>query len=570
MKQPEIQTPHDLFNSDSRYKAPVYQRLYVWGGEELEGLLDDIDSIEVGYSQFLGAIVLKDLGKAKGPTSPNHYLIIDGQQRLTTLYMIFSVLAHIAQEHGDSKSADYIAKRYLANSSKEFEGQPKLVPTVQDREALWKLLDDQVSGVEWDFKSDAADQKKGGQKITRQWKRIFDHYKKMLIVDGELDKEKLLENLQKVQSNVRFICITLDQNDDANDIFSKLNAKGVPLELADLVRNEIFSKFPIDEPGKADSFYTKHWHPFEKSFPDDSLDAFFPIYSYIAFKGKVTKSNSFPKLQEVWRSLKPPAILSELKAYSPYYSSLISFEKNKNFSNELNGMVERFSRMPRTTVTWPFLIEVLRNAESGELSQKDAVKTLEIIEAFLVRRSIIGIEPTGLHAVFKGLWDKTNGSPKEVLANVVTRTIQCPDDQELLGVLMSEPSDTRVILKYVLEEYERDFRKANKYDPAPTDAATLEHILPQNLSSTWADIFSEDKHKRLIGLLGNLAPLSEKQNKSLKDQSWEEKRKRFKGSNWQVTQELANRKTWDAKIITERTNDIAKWVTNRWPSMESY
>ncbi len=347
-----------------------------------------------------------------------------------------------------------------------------------------------------------------------------------------------------------------------------MNAKGVPLELADLVRNEVFSKFGPNEADKAEKFYYSTWQPFERRFPGHSLNQFFPVYSYIAFKGKITKAAAFPNLQEKWAKSKPQLILADLEKYAPYYIRLTRFERHLNLTAELNAQIERFSRMPRTTVTWPFLIETLRAAAEKRLSTTTARQVLQIVESFLVRRSLVGVEPTGLHAVFKTLWEKTKGDIDAVLEKIVTRTIQVPEDGEIREVLSSEPVDTRVILKYVLEEYERDFTAKNKYDLAPT-VATIEHIVPQHLTDGWAKVLSEREHNRLVGLIGNLAALSENQNKSLQDESWAEKRKRFKGSDFKTTQVLADDSQWDAETILDRTRDMTKWIISRWPPLES-
>jgi len=575
MKQPDVSNPQSLFGADARYRAPVFQRFYVWKEKQLEDLQEDIDTAAPdGGEQFLGAIVLKDLGKPQGPTSPTEYLMIDGQQRLTTLYMILVALAHIAATHGDTQSSQYISRKLLAETdSEKYSGWPKLIPTLQDRKSLWSVLENHIDGVEeWDFKADPAEsQPRRPDHLLAQWERILAHYKDVLIGDGgAFLKEEFNRILSNVQQNLKFICITLDAADDANAIFSKLNAKGVPLQLADLVRNEVFSKFPHEDPGKAERFYEKNWRRFEGTFPPKSLDQFFPIYSYIKFGGGVTKAEAFPRLQREWASTKPKSILADLQNYSRYYSSLVLYAPIEGLHADLNAHTEKLSRMPPTTVTWPFLIEVLRAAGDDRLSKTLAVKCLSMIESFLVRRSLVGLEPTGLHTVFKSLWGKTKGDPKSVLARIVTRTIQCPDDDELLETLTQEPSDTRKVRYYVLEEYERSFIKANKYDPLVDRAATLEHILPQNLTDSWAKIFSVEEHSRCIGLLGNLVPLSEKQNKSVKDHPWGKKRKRYRGSNWKTTQKVAGGKTWTPKRIDTRTVQLAKWVARRWPEITSF
>src|ERR1700722_6899770 len=105
MKTPIITNVHQLFADSARYKAPIFQRYYVWGKKEFTALCDDIENGDPAIGQFLGAIVLKDLGRPSGPSSPTSYLLIDGQQRLTTLYLVLLALAKMAAEVGDKATA---------------------------------------------------------------------------------------------------------------------------------------------------------------------------------------------------------------------------------------------------------------------------------------------------------------------------------------------------------------------------------------------------------------------------------------------------------------------------------
>lgn len=574
MKQPDIANVSGLFEASARYKAPVFQRFYVWKKRELTALMDDIETADPNpdHGQFLGAIVLKDLGRLKGPTSPSNYLMVDGQQRLTTFYMLFAALAKIARDHGDTDTAEYIAKNYLAEvKSPKFAGLPKLVPTLQDRFAMWQILTTHITEIDWNFRDDPAEDKLNpNDTLTPQWERILDYFKTTFIDSkGLFVKDAFDRTLRTIQEYLKLIVITLDETDDMNAIFSTLNAKGVRLELSDLARNEVFSKFESDEAEKAEKFYSKTWQPFEKRFPGKTLNQFFPVYAYIVFKGKVTKSEAFPRLQVRWSKSKPGSILTDLEKYSPYCIGLAKYAKYPYFTADLNAHIERFSRMHPPTVTWPFLIETLHATAEKRLQVSAAIRILQIVESFLVRRSLKGLEPTGLHAVFKTLWDKTKGDIDVVLEKIVTRTIQVPEDGDLRSALSNQPVDTRVMLRYILQEYERDFTKKHKYDLTPI-VATIEHIVPQHLSAEWSKMFSISEHKRLVGLIGNLAALSATQNKSLQDQPWTEKRKRFKGSDFKTTQILARENQWNPEAILDRTRNLTKWIISRWPPLESF
>jgi hypothetical protein len=572
MKRPDITTPNSLLSASARYKAPIFQRYYVWTKKEWLSLAEDLETADPAIGQFLGAIVLKDLGRPAGPASPSTYLLIDGQQRITTLYLVLLALAAQSEAAGDTDTANFIWRNYLAETkSPSFAGWPKVVPTLQDRHTFYEILSSAMPDAAWEFSADPEDKKpRTARRLQQQWQRIQKHVAVVTGAEaGEFDKKLLSDVLETVQEKLKLIDITLETQDDANAIFSRLNAKGVPLELADLVRNEVFSKFGPQDSAKAEKFFVKSWQPFEKALPEGSLSSFFPVYAYVVLKGKVTMAAAFGELQSAWKNKTPAQVLADVQKYSPFFALLTEFRKRPSLSKEANAQVERISRMPRTRVTWPFIIQVLRALDDRSIAESDALRSLRIVESFLVRRALLGREPTGLHAVFKVLWERTKGAPQEVLKRIVTRTILSPSDGEIWAFLTKERSDSRAILKFVLEEFERDYINANKYDPPPETIMTVEHVLPKNLSAPWAKLFTPAEHERCVGLLGNLAALSETQNKSLQDQSWADKKKRFSGSNFKTTQQLSQSREWRGKDIDQRTREIITWLIKRWPELAS-
>lgn len=570
MKRPDITTPQSLFGSSARYKAPVFQRRYVWGKKEITALFEDIETADPTIGQFLGAIVLKDMGREGGPTSPSTYLLIDGQQRLTTLYLVLLGLARVAIDNAKDDVADFIWQNYLVETkSRQYAGWPKLVPTLQDRHTFYEILESALPEQSWNTSADPADTRPhAARKLKEQWERIVFALQQTTGASvGAFDAESFDAVLTTVQDRLKLIDITLEAGDDANATFSRLNASGVPLDLVDLVRNEVFSKFGPNDSQKANKFYLQNWQPFEKSIPDGHINSFFPVYAYIAMRGKVTKAAAFAGLQKAWKGKSPQIVLSDLQQYAPFFSALTEYRKLGNLGKGLNDRVDHLSRMPRTRVTWPFIIQVLRAVQDRKLDEGKAIECLEIVESFLVRRALVGREPTGLHAVFKVLWERTKGDPNELRKRIITRTILTPNDAELTAFLKKERSDSRVILGYILSEYERHVVRTNKYDPPPPTVATVEHVLPRNLAPDWAKVFSGPQHEKLVGLLGNLVPLSETQNKSLQDESWPEKRKRFAGSNFKTAQALAKLDRWTPEAIRRRTSELVTWIIATWPSL---
>lgn len=275
MKDPDKNTIHDTFDGSVRYSAPVYQRYYVWGEDELQALLDDIENAADETSvQFIGATVVQDFGKKGGNQSPNEYLIIDGQQRLTTIYLLICGLVWCYLQSNNAKDdALTLAETYLAFSAGKYAGMPKLLPTIQDRKQLFDILQGEINCIEWKFDDDYTDETSRKQGIVNQWNNIKKHYSNTFFDSmNRLSRKKAEKFQENLLNHVEYVQITLEPKDDANTAFSKLNYMGISLSISDLVRNDIFSRLEETKKDSLDKFYKQQWKPFEKSFPEKSFD----------------------------------------------------------------------------------------------------------------------------------------------------------------------------------------------------------------------------------------------------------------------------------------------------------
>jgi len=567
MKDPDKNTIHTTFDGTNRYVAPVYQRFYVWGYEELQALLDDIENAADKTSiQFIGATVLQDMGKKGGTQSPNDYLIVDGQQRLTTIYLLICAIAKSYLRANKIDDALSLIETYLSCSAGKYRGMPKLLPTVQDRQQLYTILEEDIGTIKWNFGSDSADTSSRRKGIKVQWNNIMKHFDENVYNSrGRLIPKRLEKFKDNLLNYIEYIQVTLELEDDANTAFSKLNYQGIPLSISDLVRNDVFSRLDSDEQA-ADKFYNDVWSPFEKSFPKDSFDQYITTFSTIKFKGKVTKARAFPELQKSWSSKKPAAIVNDLKIYSDLYSSLVEYKAVPGFHKEINEMIRRFSYMPKTTVTWPYVLELLNATRNRKASKKQVVDGLSVVESFLVRRAIVGLEPTGLHAVFKGLWNKAGPDISKLKDSIVTTTIKFPTDVMVKEALKHENMHKRQITKYILIQRELLFNKKKGYDNA-IENFSVEHVMPRNRIGIWAKDFTPSKHREYLNCIGNLFPLTKKQNSDIKDLDWDKKKLRFKGSNWKITQKLCNLEKWDEAQIKRQTKEFSKWIFTEWPDI---
>jgi hypothetical protein len=572
MHRPEIVTPRGLFQTNSRYLAPVFQRYYTWTDVQLDHFFDDLDDLSnaaADAKQFLGAIVLQQKHQAN-PGSPIPFLIIDGQQRLTTIYLVLLGLAELMRDFRKEDEASTMVESYLAISTARYRGEPTVVPTAQDRERFYQILRDATGYASWNFLGEPP-AGSGGAKLEQQWERIRTALRDRLVTAaGRLRQNEWTKIGNLILDRLEMVGITLDADEDPNIIFSRLNARGTPLGMADLVRNSVFSRFEERNPRKSEQFYSERWLPFERTFASsDSLERYFQPFAVIRTEGKATQATAFADMEHRWRGFTYDQVLDDLREYAPYFASLTKYQPVDGLHAQLNRVVRDFAEMPKLSVSWPFIMHILRAAHTGRLDWRSAERSLRVVESMLVRRALFGWEPTGLHAIFKDLWHQTGGDPKKVAARVQTSTIKTPTDKELLKELRGTRVDKRKILPYVLKQLERERREEEGTDESfPAGTITVEHVAPLSYESYWESAFpTQDDHSDVVGLLGNLTLLTGKHNQRIANQSWDHKRARFANSDWMISRDLAAKRRWDGRAIKQRTDVLSGWVVKRWPPL---
>jgi len=567
MERPDIVTPRLLFEGSARYVAPVFQRYYTWGEKELDAFFDDLDEVASGpqgAQQFLGAIVLQQK-RTSSPGAPTVYLMIDGQQRLTTLFLVLLGFAAIRA----GEDSEGVVQNYLAVNVAKYRGQPKVVPTAQDRELFYQVLSSIECYKQWNF-HDEPPLPGSRPELRTQWDRILANLKERLVTPTGRVRVGEWESLSNaVLDRFEMVSITLESNEDPNLIFSRLNARGTPLSVADLVRNSVFSRFGHQKAQMSEKFYHDRWVAFERSFPGkNGLQRYFQPFAVIRTEGKATQATSFPALEERWAGKTAEAVLKDLEEFAGYFAALNEYRPIAGMNARVNLVLRDLAEMPKLSVSWPFMIQVLHAAHVGGLKPRDAELSLRIVESMLVRRGLMGWEPTGLHAVFKKLWNDTAGDPAQVASRVQTGTIKSPTDEELARALRGAPVDRRKMLLYVLKQYERQLRESEGTEEVlPRGSGWIEHVLPQSHEPHWGASFTPEQHKSFVGLLGNLTLLTGKQNQKIQNQPWQTKRERFRTSDWLITRELSDTREWDSRTIQSRTEKLIKWILKRWQAL---
>jgi hypothetical protein len=571
----------ELLSDNILFQVPLYQRNYVWGEGQLEDLWKDIDELLEGTAEvrFLGALVFQ-LAESGNTRKPTKYIIIDGQQRVTTMFLLATAMASVAQEQGYDELSNSIVTSFLLSDRRQTRDEPKLIPAFPDYKQfndILSFLENPKPRLRTPFGKDTGNLVDAFlilcEGVRSRAQRISDQ----LSSETENPEEKISEEaLQKFEeiltSGIQFIEITLDERHDPNEVFHRLNTAGLPLNVADLVRNEVFRRIQT-ELSEADKIYHQDWIQFETSLGKLHSSYFWPFA--LAENPSTTKSRMFKDLQYKWgentKDMSGPsaarAIIKDLNKYVASYLAVAANNRPSGISGNTWDSLVRLGRANLPTVAYPFFLPFIDAVMAEEIDDDVAVQTCEVIESFLVRRALCGHEPTGLHAVFKDLWKNSAGDPKKVRESVVTKTIIFPNDEMVKESVLVRSMYSSKITPFLLEEYEKSLQENQIESLRVLPVMTIDHVMPQERSGEWASIVSEEVHERLKHTWGNLVPLSQAANSSKNNKGWEDTKALLAGeTKFETVKEVLKCEVWDETSIHSRSESLSNWAIGRWPA----
>lgn len=576
-------TLQDRLKDDVQLVCPLFQRKYVWKNREIDQLWDDIDTILDGTSErrFLGALVFADVENSSS-TSAGKYLVIDGQQRLTTLVLSIIAIAERAASQGPDgiQIAQGLYNEYIVSRKTNTKNQPKLSPTLVDSCQFNGILS-RVFGEH--FALDINESKGIGPEEGTMSRAYGLIQKKVLNrtlgdVENGSDQQAVIDKIIRLMDTVldrlEFVEIRLGDEHDPNEVFDRLNKEGVRLGIVDLVRNEVLKRLS-EEPKLAMQLHSQEWQPFEQAFGEDgaALDGYFYPFA-LTLDNKVTKAKVFSMLTKSWNErfkdseVSPETqlkeIMSELKRHVVSYNAIARGDTGK-LDEEIVTYVQRLVDLNCPSSVYPYVMQLLTEFSVGNVQVVEVQNCLQIIESFLVRRALCGMEPTGLHAIFKGMWDVAGANPALLRTSITSTTIKFPTDDQMVETIIGSPVYGRKILRYAMSEYERSISTVDVMKELPD--ITIDHVMPQSRAGSWADVMTEVDFTRVIDTWGNLVPLSGDANSIKNAKSWEDARKilQYETVFSTTKQVYTKHRTWDLESIENRSNSLAQWAIERWP-----
>lgn len=496
MKASETKVEDFLSSNKTQFVIPVYQRNYDWSTSQCKQLLDDI--LEVGTSKkmnahFIGSVVYVH-DDVYTSSRIKELTIIDGQQRLTTLTLIYLALYRLAIEMKNEALVNEISETYLINKFAPEEEKLKLRPTENNDRAIKYLLRSDIDEEFTDFSKVIDNFNYFNSRITEEnFEFVLNGLSKLMFVEISLDREK----------------------DDPQRIFESLNSTGLELSQADLIRNYILMGLNRRDQNK---IYNNYWEIIEKLAKDESLNTskvsdFIRDYLtlvnnkipnkskvYLEFKAKFPTSN----LDELEKNLLP------IKALVKYYNKLLN-PKNEA-DKDIRLQLEYINRL-EINVAYPFLMKVYEDYSEDIIDKTTFINVLDFVQSFTWRRFIVGLPTNALNKIFMTLYEKIDR--EDYLISLQKWLLQRPGSQRFpknkevieslkLKDVYNIKSKNRTYLLERLENFE------NK-EPVIIDGnpdITIEHIFPQNPDPKWKVELGTDDYNMIketyLNTIGNL------------------------------------------------------------------
>jgi uncharacterized protein with ParB-like and HNH nuclease domain len=562
MKAGETKIDRFLATSETTFAIPVYQRNYDWTVKECQQLFNDIIRIadSSDNAHFIGSIVYihDDVYSATGL---NELTIIDGQQRLTTITLIYSALYRLAKQMGNETLVSRIQKMYLINEFAPETEKLKLKPTENNKEALRFILN-----------SDGTDEFSGG------YSRIIDNFN---FFKNRINTENY-ETVLKGLSRLVFVDISLDRaKDNPQRIFESLNSTGLDLSQADLIRNYILMGLKQRE---QNNIYKNYWEIIERNAKEETLNI--SMVSDFIRDFLTLKNKEIPNKKDVYFKFKqkyPTAtvdeleiVLSELKSLVKFYNKLLN-PKNETDTEICKQL--KYIHQLEINVAYPFLMKVYEDYNNQIISKQTFIEILELIQSFVWRRFIVGLPTNALNKIFMGLYEKIDienylfSIQKSLL--LFLRSQRFPKNNEVSNAL-KEKDIYNIKTKnrtYFFERLE-NYKNNEPVVIEKNEKITVEHIFPQNPDPKWKIelgeeeyIFIKENYLNTIGnltLSGNNGKLSNKSFVEKRDMNVDNGEQGYKYSRLWLNSDLREKEIWNKTEIENRAKAITERFLHIW------
>jgi len=552
--------------SGGQFVIPVYQRNYIWTAfKEVKQYLNDLEDIlnKKYKSHFFGIIIYLD---TRINFSTNEFSIIDGQQRLTTTFLILYAIKRLMLEKGDNVSAQALENQYLINQYADEGHKFKLKPLVSDDDVFVQI----VNGEE--------------DKISNKNSNVYKNYVYIYSWLNKLLSTFSFNDILLAIEELYIVCIPVTSEDGPQRIFESINSTGAKLMASDLIRNYILMDV---ENSLQEKLYDIYWKKIEEKVSSDpkKLEGFFRIF--LACKELYLVSiNSIYEVFKDWfndtlSKCSVEGILNEILEYAKIYN-LIYIAPPSQIEKEIQSSLIEF-RKNLTIMPAPLLMELykihLSNDENGHplISKEQYSEVVTIINAYIVRRSICAIDTSDITRLFptllKDILDDCSGDYKNLIEilkkNLINKnrgkSAAMPTDEQVRNYLKTaNVYNNRVTLKVIFDHLET----LNNTAPVDLSKLSIEHLMPQTPTEEWYKALNTDKdtYDSYLNKIGNLTLASKNDNSKMRNNIFDYKKDVLKGTNHIVlNQDVFDKESWTLEEIDKRTDILIEKFISSYP-----
>lgn len=539
-----------------QYCIPVFQRDYAWTEEQCTKLFEDIVmAYKKDRPHFCGSFVYAPLGSKKHIDS---YIIIDGQQRFTTLYILIKALADSADDDRDKDAL----QRYLYNEDKfdryglDEKSKLKLKPVKTDNDQLLLLMSGKI---------EQMDKSRRGI--------IYHNYMLFMQLIKSFLEESSANSVLMINDGIeKLICadIRLDTDDNAQEIFERINSTGIKLGLADLISNYILMTDTDQE-----RFYEEYWLTVQNLLPDKLLDNFFIDYLNMKSDGFVKESEAYKSFKQVYVEGKydNEKMLQEILHYAKQY--YVFCYGSSDFGAEVNKALAGLRKLKQTTV-YLFLFRVFDDYENGIINKNELARVLKMLLSYSIRRLVCEIGSNTLRGLYKTLYGRVfeqkenkNTYYDSLVSFFLQQTSKntIPSDNEFVTALQEKNLYSKnALCKYLLCAIENQGKET-----LDTENLSIEHIMPQNknLSMSWQKMLGENwqsVHEKYLHTLGNLTLTG--YNSELGDKPFEKKKEKLEETITHIAvlySDVKDKSEWNSVNMEKRAKRLAEIILKLFP-----
>lgn len=544
-----------LMQGALQFIVPIYQRTYSWSFKQCNQLWKDVIEItkkEIEKVHFIGSVVYIDMGEPIG--RPQQLLLIDGQQRLTTLSLLLCALQRYIEDEEleDVINPNKIKNYFLLNNEETGIDRYKIILTEQDKDTFIGIIN------------------RKEETVVNPSVNILDNFKYFLNIIQK--SEESVKTIFEGISRLMLVSIALDKSQDNPQlIFESMNSTGKDLSQADLIRNYILMGQSADE---QETLYKTYWRPMELGFGQqgyqDCFDLFMRDFLTIHNSGRICK---FGEIYDTFKTyhrsgLTNEQLLMDIFNYSKYYIAMY-FVKDKD--KDLNKLWKELKELD-VNVSYPFFMSVYNDYDNRKISKEEFITIIKITISYIVRRAVCEIPTNSLNKTFATLYSKVNEEKyvTSILAEYASKNYYrvFPTDDEFKEKFITKSIYNLRIKNYILESLENQ----NHKEPISIAESkyTIEHIMPQNpeLNNEWKRMLGDnwkEIQKTYLHTLGNLTLTG--YNSELSDKDFKTKQNiegGFKNSHLALNFELGELDKWDAEEIINRSKRLAEQAVTIW------